>query len=132
PPYQGAATLAVGDRAGCWRSPPYRRTVGSRPLQPGNSWSCPRAAAAPAGGCPLKAAPCRLLPLQATAPLQGGLGCSRPPPCREIVYPCIPNPNGEDERRQASSSLAVSTRWISIAKLFQYNLATLAQREGEE
>ncbi|RZS24832.1 hypothetical protein BHM03_00057949 [Ensete ventricosum] len=33
---------------------------------------------------------------------------------REIVYPCILDP---DEGGQASSSLAVSTRWISIAKL---------------
>ncbi|RZR96949.1 hypothetical protein BHM03_00026046 [Ensete ventricosum] len=29
---------------------------------------------------------------------------------REIVYPCIPDPDGEDEGGQASSSLAVSTR----------------------
>ncbi|RWV77162.1 hypothetical protein GW17_00062051 [Ensete ventricosum] len=29
---------------------------------------------------------------------------------REIVYPYIPDPDGEDEGRQASSSLAVSTR----------------------
>ncbi|RWV98776.1 hypothetical protein GW17_00038357 [Ensete ventricosum] len=28
---------------------------------------------------------------------------------REIVYPCIPDPDGEDEGGQASSSLAVST-----------------------
>ncbi|RRT33229.1 hypothetical protein B296_00044137 [Ensete ventricosum] len=27
----------------------------------------------------------------------------------EIVYPCIPNPDGEDEGGQASSSLAIST-----------------------
>ncbi|RWW44303.1 hypothetical protein BHE74_00049948, partial [Ensete ventricosum] len=50
----------------------------------------------------------------------------------EIVYPCIPDPDGEDERCQASSSLAISTRWISAAKLFQYDLITLAQREGGE
>ncbi|RRT66432.1 hypothetical protein B296_00026282 [Ensete ventricosum] len=51
---------------------------------------------------------------------------------REIVYPCIPDPDGEDEGGQASSSLAVSTRWISAAKLLQSDLATLAQREGVE
>ncbi|RRT33238.1 hypothetical protein B296_00041411 [Ensete ventricosum] len=50
----------------------------------------------------------------------------------EIVYPYIPNPDGEDEGGQASSSLAVSTRWISTAKLLQSDLATLAQREGGE
>ncbi|RRT35340.1 hypothetical protein B296_00042533 [Ensete ventricosum] len=50
----------------------------------------------------------------------------------EVVYPCIPDPNGEDEGSQASSSLAVSTRWISVAKLFQSDLTTLAQREGGE
>ncbi|RZR94100.1 hypothetical protein BHM03_00022720 [Ensete ventricosum] len=50
----------------------------------------------------------------------------------EIVYPCIPDPDGEHEGGQASSSLAVSTRWISAAKLLQFDLATLAQREGGE
>ncbi|RWW08091.1 hypothetical protein BHE74_00047769 [Ensete ventricosum] len=50
----------------------------------------------------------------------------------EIVYPCIPDPNREDEGGQASSSLAVSTRWISTAKLLQSDLVTLAQREGGE
>ncbi|RWW55625.1 hypothetical protein BHE74_00037730, partial [Ensete ventricosum] len=53
-------------------------------------------------------------------------------PCREIVYRCIPDLDGEDEGGQASSSLAVSTRWISTAKLLQYDLATLTQREGGE
>ncbi|RWV93781.1 hypothetical protein GW17_00043736 [Ensete ventricosum] len=50
----------------------------------------------------------------------------------EIVYPCIPNLDGEDEGGQASSSLAVSTRWISAVKLLKSDLATLAQREGGE
>ncbi|RZS20396.1 hypothetical protein BHM03_00052900 [Ensete ventricosum] len=50
----------------------------------------------------------------------------------EIIYPCIPDPDREDEGGQASSSLAVSTRWISAAKLLQSDLATLAQREGGE
>ncbi|RWW14141.1 hypothetical protein GW17_00022106 [Ensete ventricosum] len=48
----------------------------------------------------------------------------------EIIYPCILDPNGEDEGGQASSSLAISTRWISAAKLLQSDLVTLAQREG--
>ncbi|RWV91816.1 hypothetical protein GW17_00045862 [Ensete ventricosum] len=51
---------------------------------------------------------------------------------QEIVYPCIPDPDGEDKGGQASSSLAVSTRWIFAAKLLQSDLATLAQREGGE
>ncbi|RZS09928.1 hypothetical protein BHM03_00041060, partial [Ensete ventricosum] len=51
---------------------------------------------------------------------------------REIVYPCIPDPDGQDEGGQASSSLAVSTRWISVAKLVQSDLTTLAQMEGGE
>ncbi|RWW62483.1 hypothetical protein BHE74_00030380 [Ensete ventricosum] len=56
-----------------------------------------------------------------------------PPPCRwEIIYPCIPDPDGEDEGGQASSYLAVSTRWISAAKLLQSDLTTLAQSEGGE
>ncbi|RZS27415.1 hypothetical protein BHM03_00060865 [Ensete ventricosum] len=50
----------------------------------------------------------------------------------EIVYPCILDPDGEDEGGQASSSLAISTRWISAVKLLPSDLATLAQREGGE
>ncbi|RWV93841.1 hypothetical protein GW17_00043671, partial [Ensete ventricosum] len=50
----------------------------------------------------------------------------------EIGYPCIPYSDGEDEGGQASSSLAVSTRWISAAKLLLSDLATLAQRQGGE
>ncbi|RWW05976.1 hypothetical protein GW17_00030726 [Ensete ventricosum] len=50
----------------------------------------------------------------------------------EIIYPCIPNPDGEDEGGQASSSLAISTQWISTAKLLKSDFATLAQREGGE
>ncbi|RWV84718.1 hypothetical protein GW17_00053548 [Ensete ventricosum] len=46
----------------------------------------------------------------------------------EIVYPYIPDPDGEDEGGQASSSLAISIRWISVVKLPQSDLATLAQR----
>ncbi|RWW37812.1 hypothetical protein BHE74_00057023 [Ensete ventricosum] len=46
----------------------------------------------------------------ALIPLLGNLS-------EEIVYPYIPDPDGEDEGGQASSSLAVSTRWISTAKL---------------
>ncbi|RWW20561.1 hypothetical protein BHE74_00014157 [Ensete ventricosum] len=50
---------------------------------------------------------------------------------REIVYPCITDPDGEDEGDQVSSSLAVSTRWISTAKLLQSDIATLAQGREE-
>ncbi|RZS26148.1 hypothetical protein BHM03_00059453 [Ensete ventricosum] len=46
-------------------------------------------------------------------------------PLWEIVYPCIPDPDEEDEGGQASSSIAVSRRWISVAKLLQSDLATL-------
>ncbi|RZS29304.1 hypothetical protein BHM03_00063016, partial [Ensete ventricosum] len=42
------------------------------------------------------------------------------------------DPDGEDEVSQASSSLVVSTRWISAAKLLQSDLVTLVQREGGE
>ncbi|RZS19832.1 hypothetical protein BHM03_00052267 [Ensete ventricosum] len=50
----------------------------------------------------------------------------------EIVYPCIPDSDGDDEGGQASSSLVVPTRWISAAELLQSDLTTLAQREGGE
>ncbi|RRT43528.1 hypothetical protein B296_00056352 [Ensete ventricosum] len=50
---------------------------------------------------------------------------------REIVYPCISDPDGEDGG-QASSSLAVSTRWISTAKLLESDHVTLVQMEGGE
>ncbi|RRT36102.1 hypothetical protein B296_00055132 [Ensete ventricosum] len=46
---------------------------------------------------------------------------------REIIYPYIPDLDGEDEGGQASSSLAVSTRWISAAKLLQSYLATITK-----
>ncbi|RZR87864.1 hypothetical protein BHM03_00015321 [Ensete ventricosum] len=49
----------------------------------------------------------------------------------EIVYPCIPDPDGEDKGGQASSSLAVSTRWISAAKLLQSDFATLDRGREE-
>ncbi|RWV84295.1 hypothetical protein GW17_00053999 [Ensete ventricosum] len=54
------------------------------------------------------------------------------PRAEEIVYPYIPDPNGKDEGGQAPSSLAVSMRWISVVKLLQSDLATLAQRERGE
>ncbi|RWW57857.1 hypothetical protein BHE74_00035319 [Ensete ventricosum] len=44
----------------------------------------------------------------------------------------VSDPDGEDEGGQASSTLAVSTRLISAAKLLKSNLVTLAQREGGE
>ncbi|RWV77725.1 hypothetical protein GW17_00061405 [Ensete ventricosum] len=87
----------------------------------------------------------------ADRPLIGGVGRSRLPVAAglpvggwpplllavlaanaEIVYPCIPDSDEEDEGGQASSSLAVSTRWISAMKLLQSDLATLTQREGGE
>ncbi|RRT50929.1 hypothetical protein B296_00000486 [Ensete ventricosum] len=49
---------------------------------------------------------------------------------QEIVYPCIPYPDGE-EGGQASSSLVIPIRLISTVKLLS-DLATLAQREGGE
>ncbi|RZR79143.1 hypothetical protein BHM03_00004775 [Ensete ventricosum] len=67
---------------------------------------------------PTFGSPCRKL-----APCRGG---------REVVYPCILDPDREDRGGQASSSLAVSTRRISTAKLLQSDLVTLAQREGGE
>ncbi|RZS02366.1 hypothetical protein BHM03_00032417 [Ensete ventricosum] len=106
---------------------------------------CPQATVTIGGHRVAGSFPCRwLLPV-------GGLGRSRPPlygawpwpaatawglavigrPCRgpgpwpEIVYPCIPNPDTEDEGGQASSSLTVSTQWISVAKLLQSDLVTL-------
>ncbi|RZS13618.1 hypothetical protein BHM03_00045222, partial [Ensete ventricosum] len=33
----------------------------------------------------------------------------------EIVYPCIPDPDGEDEGGQASSSLAVADIYLKMA-----------------
>ncbi|RWW40286.1 hypothetical protein BHE74_00054313 [Ensete ventricosum] len=126
---------------------PYGHAVGSHPF----------VLAVPAGGRPLwTIAPTSGRPLQVVdstlvggpwlQPVTptGGVGPSQPPPCRgpwpqptapcsqEIVYPCIPDPDGGDEGGQASSSLAVSTRWISTAKLLQSGLATLAQRERGE
>ncbi|RRT32832.1 hypothetical protein B296_00019894 [Ensete ventricosum] len=52
-------------------------------------------------------------------------------PSREIIYPCIPDPEGEDEGGQASS-LTVSIRWIFVARLLQSKLTTLAQKGGGE
>ncbi|RRT36928.1 hypothetical protein B296_00026260 [Ensete ventricosum] len=70
------------------------------------------------------------LPLAAGLAVGGrpcmGASCPSSLPSLEIVYPCIPDPDGEDEGGQASSSLAVSTRWISAGKLLLSDLATLA------
>ncbi|RWV77447.1 hypothetical protein GW17_00061720 [Ensete ventricosum] len=93
----------AGGRAGRGRQP-----LAGRPQSVMPAGGRPLRAAAPAGG----------------RPLQGAWS--------EIAYPYIPDPDGEDEGGQASSSLAVSTRWISAAKLLQYDLTTLAQREGGE
>ncbi|RWV77300.1 hypothetical protein GW17_00061888, partial [Ensete ventricosum] len=146
----GAVALAGGASAG--RLPSYvRRTRSWSPLA---GWPraiiCRLLAAAPYGrraaaGHP-RAAALGVWPRAGATPLMAGPGRSRPPLCmwalaaayrplaggREIVYPCILDPDREDEGGQASSSLAVSTRWISTAKLLQSDLATLAQREGGE
>ncbi|RRT72362.1 hypothetical protein B296_00014831, partial [Ensete ventricosum] len=76
----------------------------------------------PAGATPASCTslPCRLALATAGYPLAGGLG-------RGLAM----DSDGEDEGGQASSSLAVSIRWISIAKLLQSELATLAQRREE-
>ncbi|RRT33237.1 hypothetical protein B296_00050190 [Ensete ventricosum] len=74
--------------------------------------------------------PCSFTTATPIAPCFLSLNSIRDP--LEIVYPCIPDSNGEDEGGQASSSIVVSTRWISTAKLLQSDLATLVQREGGE
>ncbi|RWV89122.1 hypothetical protein GW17_00048748 [Ensete ventricosum] len=83
---------------------------------------CPRAAIPLDRHCSLRRHLHGRCPLQAIAPVSGMLGNLS----GEIVYPCIPYPDGEDEGGQASSSLAVSTLWISVVKLLQYDLATFA------
>ncbi|RWV88216.1 hypothetical protein GW17_00049715, partial [Ensete ventricosum] len=101
-----------------------------------------RASAVPASGTSVGAAPLRAGCGRCLCGLATGkhrplwVGCGQALPLRpgygEIVYPRISNSDGEDEGSQASSSLAVSTRWISTAKLFQSDLVTLAQRKGGE
>ncbi|RZS28685.1 hypothetical protein BHM03_00062323, partial [Ensete ventricosum] len=142
---RSTTALPRGGRRPCWLAVgghPLRVRHGQPlmgwqpPLRAGRSRS-PLAAFAPTGGHPLQVA---------GSPLAGGLGRSRLPLATshgqplllvvlavnaDIVYPCIPDPDGEDGG-QASSSLAVSTRWISAAKLLLSDLATLAQREGGE
>ncbi|RRT31255.1 hypothetical protein B296_00048803, partial [Ensete ventricosum] len=79
-----------------------------------------------AQGCATSAGP-------ALASSSGSYGASHEKLSRkEIVDPCIPDPDGEDEGGQASSSLAVSTGWISTAKLLISDLVTPTQREGGE
>ncbi|RWW53996.1 hypothetical protein BHE74_00039461 [Ensete ventricosum] len=80
-------------------------------------------AAAPARGFGRgRSPPCRGRWSQLAAPCSRpsmGAGRGQPPLQRarlEIVYPCIPDPDGEDEGGQASSSLAVSTRLIFAMK----------------
>ncbi|RRT35529.1 hypothetical protein B296_00055829, partial [Ensete ventricosum] len=80
-----------------------------------------------AGAAPVGNRSCQRHPWPRGCPLQRAAAT-----CGEIVNPCILDPDGEDEGGQASSSVAVSTRWISTAKLLQSDLATLAQREGGE
>ncbi|RWW35199.1 hypothetical protein BHE74_00059895, partial [Ensete ventricosum] len=54
-----------------------------------------------------------------------------PPPQAAPTFAANRYPDEEDEGGQASSSLAVFTRWISAAKLLQSDLATLAQGREE-
>ncbi|RWW60057.1 hypothetical protein BHE74_00032974, partial [Ensete ventricosum] len=113
---------------------PLRARRWQPPMRAGRSRPCPRVAT-PSGLLSLRAiAPCRRA-LAATnrpyrgvgwpwpvAPLQGSLAVAGCP-----LQLATTNPDREDERGQASSSLAVSIRWISIAKLLQSDLATLAE-----
>ncbi|RWV81994.1 hypothetical protein GW17_00056542, partial [Ensete ventricosum] len=98
------AGLATG---GPLAAAPCGRIAGSRPLRPGRGRQ-PLTDVAPSGlvvgtagrACgrmlPLRVvAPCGLLPLrgawpQPAAPLQGGLGCSRPPPCMWSGHALLP------------------------------------------
>ncbi|RWV78666.1 hypothetical protein GW17_00060325, partial [Ensete ventricosum] len=146
PPCQAAAgaTAPTSDRAGRGR----QSLAGALQSAPLRALRCQRLSAlrdaTPVGDLPLRVGP----------------ASSRPPPCRgpwlrpgrgwpalhggwspllltaftaktEIVYLCIPDSDGENEGGQASSSLAISTRWISVAKFLQYDLATLVQRREE-
>ncbi|RRT33145.1 hypothetical protein B296_00030862 [Ensete ventricosum] len=97
-------------------------------------WRLPLQGALAMVGRPLARGLGRSRLLLTTGLVVGGrpyMGAGRPS-SSEIVYPCIPNLDGEDKGGQASSSLAVFTRWISTAKLLQSDPATLAQREGGE
>ncbi|RWW68852.1 hypothetical protein BHE74_00023589, partial [Ensete ventricosum] len=87
---------------------------------------------APTGGSPLRVRHGQPLAGWPLATVPCGCAAGNRPCGLEIIYPCIPDSDGEDEGGQASSSLAVSTQWISVAKLLQSDLATLAQREGGE
>ncbi|RWW23350.1 hypothetical protein GW17_00012406 [Ensete ventricosum] len=128
--YKGVAAVAKGAPA------KGRLAAAEAPFQGQLASSHPRAQPlvpqGPQGhlvaGCPQGATACG----QSTR--GSGQGCRQQGQWRrlEIVYLCIPYPDGEDEGGQASSSLAVSTRWISAAKLLQSDIATLAQREGGE
>ncbi|RRT33044.1 hypothetical protein B296_00043810 [Ensete ventricosum] len=62
-------------------SPPRSRSTSPWLAAGGQLAIAPLQAVAPVGGRPLQGA----WP-QPTAPLQGGLGCSRPPPCRWLGY----------------------------------------------
>ncbi|RWW08283.1 hypothetical protein BHE74_00011879, partial [Ensete ventricosum] len=140
-PCQGAANPA-GDRAvrrqqplagcsPCERLPPCMGplAVADRPLQVARPWPT-----SPAGGLAVAnhlcmQTACMWLPLpHRQCLLLLSIATTR----AEIVYPCISDPDIEDKGGQASSSLAVSIRWISTAKLSQSDLATLAQREEGE
>ncbi|RWV84416.1 hypothetical protein GW17_00053869 [Ensete ventricosum] len=114
-PRTGAAP--AGDHS-CQRSPLQAAALAARLPLAVAPW-----AAGPCKGTGRGGRPVQRAWLQLVAPARG---------LAEIVYPRIPYPDGEDEGGQASSSLAVSIRWVSTAKLLQSDLVTLTQREGGE
>ncbi|RWV94130.1 hypothetical protein GW17_00043364 [Ensete ventricosum] len=103
-PMRAAAPASDHPLQGAWLQPaaPLKGGLGCN-RQPICRWPT-----APAGGLAVAMPGC---PLHLLLLLQK---CSKN---AEIVYPCTPDPDGEDEGGQASTSLAVSTRWISAAKL---------------
>ncbi|RWV92959.1 hypothetical protein GW17_00044620 [Ensete ventricosum] len=129
---QAVATPAAGYCLREWRQPPFRAVARASDV----------------------GLPCGLALAAVDRPLVGGLGrgwpalhggwswlATPPPPylhyenvarTRRSYNLVFPDPDGDDKGGQASSSLAVSTRWISVAKLLQYDLTTLAQREEGE
>ncbi|RWV96761.1 hypothetical protein GW17_00040504 [Ensete ventricosum] len=111
--------------------PPAYKGCRSQGLPPTASMGSARPRPVCRGAAPMEMPPTGAEPARG-AVAQGGYQRARLSSPAEIVYPCIPDPDGEDEGGQVSSSLAVSTRWISAMKLLQSDLATLAHREGRE
>ncbi|RZS23722.1 hypothetical protein BHM03_00056693, partial [Ensete ventricosum] len=90
-PLRTAAALPRGGHPCGQRRCHYWRPPLTGTSRAGCSRLCPRATAAPTGGRPLQGA----WP-QPVAPVQWGLGYSRPPPCKEALVafgrPCRPAP----------------------------------------